>query len=155
MKIRKSFVSNSSSCSFIVIDASGGYEHEDPNLGKDLSIQERILTAGDDIGVTEFGWGPEILVDCGSRINFAYLQALYADNQDWIQMLEEVIKEGLIVTKIVWNMQIETSDLVTSYSYIDHQSVGGNNTEMFDSKEILKDFIFGTKSKVRLDHDNH
>jgi hypothetical protein len=69
MKKRSSFVSNSSSASFIII---GSGKIEKPDI-----IDSVLRVPGDLGGETEFGWGPEDVSDIGSRINFAYLQSQY------------------------------------------------------------------------------
>lgn len=144
MKIRNGFVSNSSSSSFVVIDAKNGYSIP-------LRLQSPIVYIDNRFGTSEFGWGSETIEDGCSRIIFAYLQIYYDDNNEqWLEMLEEVIKENTPVKEIVWKIN-------TEYAYIDHQSnaAEGQNTEIFDSKERLKDFIFGKDSKIVLDNDNH
>jgi hypothetical protein len=147
MKIRKGFVSNSSSSSFIVIDASKG--HINPYFPSSLIVDHNF-------GNTEFGWEPDKFYDIGSRIVFTYLQAKwYAKNDEWVRMLEEVIKENTDVKEIEWKLSHEWND--DAWAYIDHQSAAseGQNIEMFDSKETLKDFIFGSGSYIVTDNDNH
>lgn len=141
MKLRANFVSNSSSSSSIVIGASKG--HIIPHWsGK--------LTVDDNFGRTDFGWGPETVWGTESLIIFCYLQATDVNNSEWLEMLEKVIKDNTDVTEIVWDKSLENG-------YIDHQSSAGEgeNTEMFESEQTLKDFIFGESSRVILDNDNH
>lgn len=146
MKIRSGFVSNSSSSSFIVINAQHGYEF--PTFNENLIVDSSL-------GEIEFGWGPDTIYSVGSRITFSYIQALYANKKEWIEMLEKVIKENCNVKTISWDISIDYRD--HDYAYIDHQSSAeeGQNIEMFESEQKLKDFIFGTDSKIELDNDNY
>ena len=147
MKVRRGFVSNSSSSSFIVVDASRGYKF--PNFNR------TILVDGD-FGETEFGWGPDTIRGGNSRIIFAYLQTLYAPNRpEWLEMLERVIRENTNAENIVWDVTLDYG-AGDNWGYIDHQSsvVEGENTEMFDSDKMMKDFLFGSRSKIVLDNDN-
>lgn len=144
MKIRSGFVSNSSSSSFIVIDKRGAFQK--------LDIQGSWVVDGSQ-GETEFGWSSNTYFDIYSKINFAYMQALYIENDDWIEMLEDVIKENSEVTDIDW---VLNTDNVGVFAYIDHQSASyeGENIEMFDSKEDLTWFIFGPNSEIVTGNDN-
>lgn len=165
MKVRNGFVSNSSSSSFVVIDASKGYDKL-PYRG--------TLVVDSNIGNTEFGWGPERITDIGSRIIFTYLQTQYATGEqdlllkkaleaihghsnDYLHMLEEVIRENSNVKSFEWNITEEYDHPTKSWAYIDHQSnaAEGSNLEIFESKKQLKDFIFGSGSYIQLDNDNN
>jgi hypothetical protein len=149
MKIRTGFVSNSSSSSFVVISKKGAYIK--PKWGKNLIVDHNF-------GGTEFGWGPGKVSDIGSKIIFCYLQAQYVEKEDWIEMLEEVIKENTKVSSIEWKTTIiSTADDNPNCGYIDHgsNSEEDKNTEIFSSKKALRDFIFNDASFIILDNDNH
>ena len=138
MKTRQSLVSNSSSTSFVVIsDKELVFPTYDENLVVD-----------DSFGESEFGWGPDKYYDTGSKIVFAYLQTRCEKNEPWLKMLEEVIKEKCNVSNITWKVDD---------GYIDHASsaIEGENTEIFDSKDQLINFLFSQRSLIQLDNDNH
>jgi hypothetical protein len=147
MKIRNGFVSNSSSSSFVVINGS--------NLEVPKTKWHDLYIVGEG-GVVEFGWGPDTITGFDSKANFAYLQILYANNRyDWLQMLEEVIKEGLGVSRVMYDLSLNCG--FKNEGYIDHQSSAseGENTEIFENKDVLRDFLFGTGSYIELDNDNN
>lgn len=165
MKIRNSFISNSSSSSFIVIDSK-----INPNLN--LFIDDGIFILGEH-GEYEFGWQVEDYSDLNSKINFCYLQAKYVQerstNNDHIEMLYKVLKDyfpqikEIIPILIIWSDEIEIvehpiyGDLRTKEGYIDHQSSAteNQNLEMFESEDNLRLFLFGVESYIKNDNDNH
>jgi hypothetical protein len=149
MRRRLNFVSNSSSSSFIIIDESKNY-----NIPK----YDTTLVVDGKLGEFEFGWQDEDYSDFGSKLIFSYLQTLYADNKDWLEMLEDVVKENTGAPDIQWNIQISWGeDEGKDDSYIDHASNAseGENTDIFNSKETLKDFLFNPLSFIHNDNDNH
>lgn len=150
MKTRLGFVSNSSSSSFVVIGNSSlvipKFETEEYCFGQK--------------GETEFGWGPDDIYDFYSRVNFAYLQCVKnchskwccddepeISHQDWHDMLINVLKENTGLKEITFDVE----------GYIDHQSSAAEdrNTEIFDDKETLAQFLFDGDSYIHLDNDNH
>jgi hypothetical protein len=139
MKIRNGFISNSSSTSFVIINAKTGYEELNPTY-------DDIYIVGAS-GESEFGWGPDTIYDIHSRINFAYLQAIVLKKEE---MLEEIILKNSNIKKIEYSKNIKEG-------YIDHQSSASEekNIEIFENKKNLKNFIFGKDSFIELDNDNH
>lgn len=160
MKTRGGFVSNSSSSSFIVIDPSPV-----PDDYRLSGHEGKTITLGLE-GEAEFGWGPETLYDVHDRLNFTYLQALYFELQDVLNLQLERLNAAIIrrtgATDVRW--MITTSYIDTSmagainlrWGYIDHQShaCNGENMQMFESDDSLDRFLFGANSKIHLDNDN-
>lgn len=161
MKIRKGFISNSSSSSFIVISDKGKFELKDSFVGKVFNDSARL-------GNCEFGWENVKYDDPYSKINYAFLQSYYGKRKDWLKMLEDVIKEHTGASKVsfdispdgyegfVWN-KAEHSDEESVWGYIDHQSCVDEDDSMaymFESKEILKNFLFNSESHIQNGNDN-
>lgn len=148
MKIRKGFVSNSSSSSFVII-GSGDFESDLEQYIDD----DGILVIGDK-GHTEFGWEYTEYRGLFDRINFAYLLILANPISRYAEMLYDVLKEqfGCEISFIL------TDDYETppgfEYGYIDHQSCGGDNMEIYEDVEKLRNFIFCKDSYIQGDNDN-
>jgi hypothetical protein len=152
MKTRLGFVSNSSSSSFVVIEE--GKNMRQPHI---LEIDDGVLTVNNEIGECEFGWEERRYSGFHTKLNFAYLQALYVMGQipEWIPMLEETIKEFLPeVKEIRWELTEEWP--APGSGYIDHQSASyeGRNTKIFNDKETLKRFLFDADSYIEGGNDN-
>ena len=157
MKVRKGFVSNSSSSSFIIIG------HGEMESGLDRFVEYDTLVLGDQ-GHTKFGWEYTEYRDMWSRINFAYLQTQSGNNVEWLEMLETAIKDSFGCSAIVWLLTDEYDmDNKESpyghkmvYGYIDHASAAyeGENIEMFDDIDTLKRFLFCDDSHIQGDNDN-
>lgn len=154
MKTRLGFVSNSSSSSFVVIAKSdmiprGQWKNQPLNVGES--------------GEREFGWDNKKYTSVYSRINFAYLQAMSVAEYDksseatkhkWLAMLEKVIKEYTGTPSIANLIEMEYGGKY--WGYIDHQSCSseGENTEIFESEESLKNFLFSRDSYIQGGNDN-
>lgn len=151
MKIRAGFVSNSSSSSFIVIDRSG--------LCEQPYFDRNVLVVDGSLGETRFGWQWDRYSDAGSKIIFSYLQAKYAHRDDYVEMLEKVIKNHTGIRDIMWLVsdnyyEEDGKTHNTNWAYIDHQSIGDYNLEMFDNEESLRSFLFNENSFIRTGNDN-
>lgn len=140
-KSRLGFVSNSSSSSFVVIGRKPF-----TNLPTEVILGEH--------GTTEFGWEIKNHTDFYSRLQWAYLQAEHTSNEEWHEMITDALdSEGITITGNIMNDEWDKPGKV--YAYIDHQSVGGRNSEIFDSLGELKQFLFAPDSYVHTDNDNH
>ena len=174
MKIRNGFVSNSSSSSFTVTDISYGFSKLNVSKNHTYVIGRK--------GEVEFGWGPSRINDINSRVSWAFLQAeclnetflkgversQYFSNKilksmgdnNSIKMLYNLLisQKNISNIKIIITKSWDDSDDSERWGYIDHQSCAyedSNNGSIFDSMKSLKDFIFGSKSYIELDNDNH
>ena len=170
MKIRNGFVSNSSSSSFTISDSSHGYIKLDVDKNKTYMIGKN--------GEVEFGWGCSRIYDIDSRVSWAFLQAECLNER----RLRNAIRPKFFSCKIVrileydnpikmlYNVLTEQSGIddvevlisddweIERFGYIDHQSCvyeNSDNGKIFDSMESLRDFIFGSRSYIELDNDNH
>ena len=168
MKFRSSFVSNSSSSSFVTIGGKTNQGLIDA-LTKLVEQNKGILDIQKEFGSRKFGWGPESLYDFGSRILWTFYQSQYADRDicdepigittnKYLRMLERVIQKNVPnIVAFQWPKEWYDWDS-RQYGYIDHQSTipGGKHQEViFEDKKTLEQFIFVTDSYITLDNDNY
>jgi hypothetical protein len=117
---------------------------------------DRELIVGQD-GDIEFGWESVVYSDLESKINFAWLQILYAQNNTWKEMFDRALKEYAGFLDVDYRLGLWDSGSPQDYEgYIDHQSSAeeGENIEMFDSYEQLLCFLFGPESHITGGNDN-
>jgi hypothetical protein len=88
-----------------------------------------------------FGWEVETYHDPITKINYTAQDCGEGEIKDW---LIELINEVYEPSEIIWDPR----------GYIDHQSAGTVSSEI-NSKEQLKEFIFGANSELTTDNDNH
>lgn len=105
-----------------------------------------VLTGG------QFGWEIEDYEDALSKANYCAVDV--HGNDDYEQMLIDVIKEHTGAKNVIFDFTTDYSQDEDNYSYIDHQSYGTTH-EAFSSNETLKAFIFNPNSVLRTDNDNH
>lgn len=158
MKIRSGFVSNSSSSSFIVIGQLKNDEYIN-KLKKDYGNRDTLAIKAN-WGVHEFGWEEIKYSQFWDRVMFTFIQADYRrkDKPQWTRMLNNTLKEKLNVKHIIWGIttQWQNRPKETESAYIDHQSSSeeGTNTEMFESKENLENFLFSGGSYIQGGNNN-
>jgi len=95
----------------------------------------------------QFGWEIEEYRDWETKASYCAVDN-WCD-QKRIALLTEVLKEVTGASDVEYLITTELE-----VSYIDHQSSGVSSI-LFENKETLKKFIFGSNSVLYTDNDNH
>lgn len=154
MKVRTGFVSNSSSSSFIIIAKNLNHEMNQP-----IAINGKLTIPRNSHAETDFGRGAGYFDDFDSKLHFAILQALYSDNQEYIDMILKVLKRKFVgVSDIEINLK---PDFYDDYEEdgkvigdIDHESIGEQYLEIFEDEDTLYRFLFTADSYLYVGGDD-
>lgn len=163
MKIRQGFVSNSSSSSFIIIGQ--GYTADNMIDAQNAieSNRERnygSLVLPDVYGKYDFGWEVEDSYSFLSKLNFCFIQTTYLNGEEqahYQNMLKKVLAEDFHLEDYVFDFTTESGFGPDElHYYIDHQSASyeGENMEMFESEDTLRNFLYSHQSYIHTDNDN-
>jgi hypothetical protein len=111
-----------------------------------------------EIPAQDFGWEVQTYSDAPSKMSYV---AIYV--RDWVKgdqadyfkkMLDEMLVEHTGATYVQHPEEIEGD--YDSGGYIDHQSVEDRDLDhLFESKDTLKNFIFGRGNLLLTDNDNY
>lgn len=174
MKIRKGFVSNSSSSSFIVNVKTEGADRWD--------IDEYLEYCGDKAyeitlpikaGTYEFGWEVKRWYDVVSKINYAVIQAFHSSKSyDNRHMIEKALDKRIKEVKgedydiyVNWDYNAVMYDSGVSWAEIDHQSLwyefdedGCYGTppvhDIFENVDNMKNYLFNSHAYIQGGNDN-
>lgn len=142
------FETNSSSSHSISISSTGDI---DTSL---IPKDDGILLIGPGANETVFGGEREFYYDAETKAVYAYLQALYSNSQEYMNMLYKVILDQTGADEVIFTVSDSYND--DNYGSIDHQSaIYETPFEPFNSEEDLRNFIFNKNSVLETDNDNH
>jgi hypothetical protein len=153
-KLRKSvFETNSSSTHSLHISSDGMYDTMPIDDNGDA-----VLHGG------QFGWELERFYSPEDKASYLAIYCIEWYPADRVgkklllDILVDVIKSQTLCERVIFNFTTDygsvSDDLM--YSYIDHQSVEDKDYHwLFEDTQKLKDFIFGKRSYLETDNDNH
>lgn len=161
-KYRFGFVSNSSSSSFVVIHDNPllDFVHGDKEISYPTHWKDRTIEIGPDnedfkYCKTSFQWENEKTYNTLSKIAWATLQAYYAKNNEYFEMIRQAIIDVTEATDVVFNLD-KINDWNSDWN-IDHQSTIPEDKEqeiIFKDLDTLKKFLFHTRSYIQGGNDN-
>ena len=168
MKIRTGFVSNSSSSSFIVYGQSKWNENAERNLKAYIHrfIDGHVFRYNPQ---EDFGWNFRVYYDWMSKFDWAFLQMYYHLYEPEHTYYYETMLEFLrlyypeierIETKRFQLEQYPDFEDEDYYvedepsGYIDHESIGGENAEILEDVDTLRNFILCDDSFICNQNDN-